>query len=173
MFTTFTPSLGEGRTAAGLPACRTELSLACTPGSVGRARHHAAHMLRAWHAHDDTVDAACLIVSELTTNVLCHADGRRDRLGSGGSFTLGLEIMGDLVEISVWDPNPIPPVLAAPEAGQTHGRGLVIVAMTSTRWGHRPAARGPGKVVWARLPLVRGDVPASALRDPDPQAVGD
>lgn len=81
--------------------------------------------------------------------------------------------MGDLVEISVWDPDPTPPVRAAPEADQIHGRGLVIVSMTSTRWGHRAAARGPGKVVWARLPLVRGDVPASVLRDSDPPAAGD
>lgn len=152
MHTTTTTSRSEGISTPE-PPTRTELPLALTAASVGRAREHTARVLRSWGAHDGTVDDACLVVSELATNALRHA-----RTAAGGSFTVGLAAIGNVVEISVGDPDPTPPAEGVPEPTATCGRGLLIVELTSLRWGHRTPSGGAGKVVWAQLALVRGPV---------------
>jgi anti-sigma regulatory factor (Ser/Thr protein kinase) len=153
MYTTSTTFRNGSIIASQLSPRRTKLPLARTPASVRRAREHTVRVLRDWGAHDDTVDNARLVVSELATNALHHAGSR-----VGGSFTVGLEALGDVVEISVWDPDPTPPVEGVPEPTGTCGRGLLIVALSSLRWGHRTPSSGPGKVVWAHLAFAHAPV---------------
>ncbi|MEV6794072.1 ATP-binding protein [Streptomyces sp. NPDC051320] len=155
----FIPAAG-GHTGARPHVLRSELNLASVGDSVSRARRHAADVLRAWGADDDTVDAARLIVSELATNAVCHADpdGKGTCAPAGGPtdvFGVSLQAVGDAVVISVTDGDPSPPHVTVADERADSGRGMYIVAMASTRWGHHPARSGPGKTVWAELPLIR------------------
>ena len=55
--------------------------------------------------------------------------------------------------IEVWDQAPGVPVFRNASTDDTSGRGLVIVNGIACDWGWSPAQAGPGKVVWATLPL--------------------
>jgi hypothetical protein len=125
-----------------------------------------------------------LAVSELVTNaVRASTDARKAREVPGvptGLPVVALRLAGDhrhlLVEVSDHDPHPPIPTVADPE--HDGGRGLLLVAAVSERWGYYyPAtdpvsARGrapvpdvgewlaaapllpdgePGKIVWALL----------------------
>ncbi len=56
------------------------------------------------------------------------------------------------IVIEVWDDDPAAPRPHDVTGEQESGRGLVIVARLSTRWGWFPIPRGH-KVVWAELAL--------------------
>ena len=90
-----------------------------------------------------SVTSPRLLVSELVTNSLRHATGPigvRLVRPVGGVATL-------LVEVS--DPLPDPPRERAASPEEEGGRGLQLVAHSSSRWGTRPAHAG--KTVWFEL----------------------
>ena len=124
------------------------------------ARLHAADVLSHWGVPSDTVETVKLVVSELTTNAVRHP-GDEDAQASLFSerstvqaFEISLEIIGDVVRVSVWDRDTQPPVLKEVGVEATGGRGVFIVALMSRCWGHYPARSMLGKVVWAEIPLV-------------------
>ncbi|WP_093801705.1 ATP-binding protein [Streptomyces sp. Wb2n-11] len=142
------------------PHPRDTLTLADTPNAVGLARLHAAHVLSRWGVPAEVVETVKLIVSELTTNAVRHPkkkEGEEVSLLSSQcdvqTFELALEIVRDAVRVSVWDRDARPPVLTEPGFEATRGRGVLIVAMMSSRWGHYPARGRSGKVVWAEVGL--------------------
>jgi hypothetical protein len=81
----------------------------------------------------------------------------RLRLSSDGSRAL----------VEVWDADSRPPqprpleVDGVPDLVAESGRGLLLVAALSTRWGWYPDRQCGGKVVWAELlkaaPVASGD----------------
>jgi len=72
-----------------------------------------------------------LIVSELVTNSVLHAD-----VGPHQSLTVDLELFGDRLRITVTDPgSPLEPQLLAPTPGTPGGLGLRLVDQLSTAWG--------------------------------------
>jgi two-component sensor histidine kinase len=80
-----------------------------------------------------------LVVSELATNAVRHADGTYEviiTLDDGG------------VTVAVADSNPKLPERRAPDV--EGGRGLTIVAALTSDWGAEPV-EGDGKLVWGRL----------------------
>ncbi|WP_167392537.1 ATP-binding protein [Streptomyces pactum] len=85
-------------------------------------------------------DAAELALTELVANVVRHVPGRRCRvcflLRPGG------------VRVEVADGCPELPVPAAADTLDDGGRGLVIVAAVTDRWGVAPHTEGRGKTVW-------------------------
>jgi hypothetical protein len=159
------------------------LPLGALPGAIPCARLHTTAILWEW-GMEALAQPAELAVSELVTNaVRASTDARRAREAPGaptGLPVVALRLAGDhtylLVEVSDYDPRPPIPTVADPE--HDGGRGLLLVAAVSERWGYYyPAtdpvhARGrapgpeagewlaaapalpdgePGKIVWALL----------------------
>jgi anti-sigma regulatory factor (Ser/Thr protein kinase) len=108
--------------------------------------HSARHLRRVLRLYlvrsglSDVADAAELALTELVANVVRHVPGRRGRvcflLRPGG------------VRVEVADGCPELPVPAAGDALGEGGRGLVIVAAVTDRWGVTPYPDGRGKTVW-------------------------
>ena len=92
-----------------------------------------------------SIDDACLLVSELVTNSFMHG---------GGSPGVRASLEGDDLFLSVTDESsarPVPRRLGT--ADETGGLGLTIVDRLTSAWGV-DTFRG-GKVVWAHMPLQR------------------
>jgi hypothetical protein len=90
------------------------------------------------------VESGRLVVSELATNAVCHART---------PFSVTLQRVGGAVVLLVHDGSDVGPVMGAPGLLALGGRGLMMVAASSTDWGVTPAAGG-GKSVWATLASV-------------------
>ncbi|MCX5395576.1 ATP-binding protein [Streptomyces sp. NBC_00102] len=150
---------------------RDTLKLADTPNAVGLARLHTTNVLSRWGVPAEIVETVKLIVSELTTNAVRHPKEAGDEVSIYSSefdvqtFELALEIDRDAVRVSVWDHDARPPVLTEPGVEATSGRGILIVAAVSNRWGHHLARGLPGKVVWAEVSL-------SSARESREQSMG-
>ncbi|MGW2211979.1 ATP-binding protein [Streptomyces sp. NPDC001781] len=114
------------------------------PGAVRTARAAVRDQLGRWHL-DSLADLTVLLVSELVTNSLRHADG-----------PIGLRLvrpvgLGGVLRVEISDQVPDPPRerIARPE--DESGRGVALVASSSARWGTRPG--GSGKTVWFELAI--------------------
>lgn len=96
-----------------------------------------------------------LIVAELVTNAIWAStgdDGRPFYASDGCLARVRLRLSTDLVTtlVEVRDENPWPPTpVLSPNLDVEGGRGLVLVAALSDRWGWDLANHGLGKVVWA------------------------
>ncbi len=115
---------------------------------IAEARHLAAGFLtrvRAEHGvavSQRAVEVTQLVVSELVTNAQKYA---------AGPILLDLRIMGDLVEVHVWDSDPVLPVARAADAGRVGQHGMEIVMALCEGF---EAMREPvGKRLTARLSL--------------------
>lgn len=122
------------------PARRAEIVLAPAPTCARRARRFVQDVLRPMR-HDVPLDSVLLVVSELVTNAVRHAEGPP---------VLVVEAAPPRVRVEVRDqapgarPTPRP---ATPE--EENGRGLMIVAAVAADWGVEPAE--DGKAVWAEI----------------------
>ncbi|MFJ8043337.1 ATP-binding protein [Kitasatospora sp. NPDC096147] len=105
-------------------------------GGVRAGRRWTGEHLRAlgWTEHaPDTADSVLLAVSELITNAHRHA-------GSDASLVLTWD--GRSLEVSVHDSSPVLPVVRAPDATATGGRGIGIVAALADDWRTHPQSDG-------------------------------
>jgi two-component sensor histidine kinase len=111
-------------------------SFAADPTSVGAARRFATERLADLPA--DTRGAVELMVSELATNCVRHAEA---------SFEVRVAREGRRVLVEVTDDAPGTPVRRSPGPEDPRGRGLQIVELFSDAWGvkQRPT---DGKTVW-------------------------
>lgn len=136
------------------------LMLATTPNAVGLARLHTADVLAHWGVPAGVVETVQLIVSELTTNAVRHPKEGEKQISLYSpqspvrTFELLLEVVHGAVRVSVWDYDERPPVLKEVGAEATSGRGIFLVAVMSSNWGHYPVRDRPGKVVWAEVGLL-------------------
>ncbi|MFB7663272.1 SpoIIE family protein phosphatase [Kitasatospora sp. NPDC056138] len=106
----------------------------------GRARRFTRATLDAWGLSALT-DYAELMVSELVTNALLHAEApRRLRLFRDRTLT-----------VEVADSGSSPPRVRTSAEEDEGGRGMHLVSELAHRWGTRPTK--DGKVVWAELEL--------------------
>jgi anti-sigma regulatory factor (Ser/Thr protein kinase) len=113
----------------------------------GRFEPTAANVVRARmlvrSAHADLppgmLERLELVVSELASNAVIHAETR---------FDVRLTI-GEPIRVEVIDGSPIPPVVRHPVRLDLGGRGLIIVDAAADRWGFDLV--DDGKVVWAEL----------------------
>ncbi|MCP9956253.1 MULTISPECIES: ATP-binding protein [Streptomyces] len=100
-----------------------------------QAEHGLPVSLRAMHLTQ-------LVVSELVTNVCKYAPG---------PALLELRVVGDVVEVMVWDSDPVLPVARAAEPGRVGQHGLEIVMAVAQGF---EARREPvGKRITARIAL--------------------
>ncbi|GAA3013687.1 hypothetical protein GCM10020229_26210 [Kitasatospora albolonga] len=105
-----------------------------------RARKFTRDTLRAWGLAQLT-DFAELMVSELVTNALLHAEApRRLRLFRDRTLT-----------VEVADSGGQAPRLRTAAEQDEGGRGMHLVSELAHRWGTRQTK--DGKVVWAELEL--------------------
>lgn len=110
---------------------------------VQRARQFLHGWLNEWNlvAFDDE---AQLLLSEIVTNALVHADSDVD---------LRLRRYPDYLRVEVRDSDPHPAInVGTPGEDQAEGgRGMMIVSALASAWGNSPSGRG--KTVWFELPL--------------------
>ncbi|MET8948688.1 ATP-binding protein [Streptomyces sp. NPDC004542] len=118
-------------------------------GCIAQARRLAAGFLtRAQAEHGlpvspRAVELARLVTSELVTNARKYAPG---------PVLLDLRIAGGLVEVVVWDSDPVLPVVRAADPGRVGQHGLEIVMAVCQGF---EAQREPvGKRVTARIALL-------------------
>ncbi|WP_317447729.1 ATP-binding protein [Streptomyces collinus] len=116
---------------------------------IAEARHMAAGFLsrmRAEHGiavSQRAVEVTQLVVSELVTNAQKYA---------AGPILLDLRITGDLVEVQVWDSDPVLPVARAADVGRVGQHGLEIVMALCQ--GFEATRESVGKRLTARLALT-------------------
>lgn len=118
-------------------------TLAPEPESVARARDLVRKTLGSWGLAG-LVDVTELLVSELVTNALRHAEGPI-RLRLVRDRTLFCEVF-DLAQAL--------PLLRHASSTDESGRGLHLVSQLAKRWGSRRT--GAGKIVWFEQSLPRG-----------------
>lgn len=136
-----------------------QLTLPASPDSIAVARRFVVAALHDAHA-DSAADDAATLVSELATNALLHART---------SFTVEVELIGEVVRIGVVDLSAATPRVRDYGSEATTGRGMRLVATMATRWGVEPNAEG--KMVWFELP-AQGTAELSAWdEDSDPQDI--
>jgi hypothetical protein len=111
-----------------------------SPQDVAKVRKLAVQRLAGWGYKSG--DAA-LVVTELVTNVMRHADGRG---------VLYLQVCGKWLFVAASDRSPERPQVLEPDWESTSGRGVALIAALSLKWGVQPTVCG--KLVWAFLPLV-------------------
>ncbi|MEV6478347.1 ATP-binding protein [Streptomyces sp. NPDC051576] len=113
--------------------------------SVPAARHFAhAFLVECGLAEAERGGDVLLCVSELATNALVHG------VPAGRQFRVVLRYDGRMVRVEVHDSGGgVPRVDAHPEDTDEGGRGLLLVAALSDKWG--VGERELGKVVWAEF----------------------
>ncbi|WP_043271047.1 ATP-binding protein [Streptomyces sp. CT34] len=111
--------------------------------AVGEVRRELRQLLRRWALPDGSeaadADVATLLVSELVTNALVHADG-------GAVVTARVT---DRLRVEVRDFAAGRPEPRAGTTDGTSGRGLMLVRSLADAWGIR--SEGAGKCVWFEL----------------------
>ncbi|MFJ5035551.1 ATP-binding protein [Streptomyces sp. NPDC088560] len=110
------------------------------PESVPEARRLVREVLASWEL-PHLMDAAELVVSELSANAVQHA--------RASSFRVTVRRPGDRVRVAVIDKSTAEPVLRPSHDEAEGGRGLALVAAVAHQWGTDPL--GWGKRVWADL----------------------
>jgi PAS domain S-box-containing protein len=165
-----------------------ERNFPAEPIRVSEARRLAHQTFTSWGMDSDQADLACLLVSEVATNVVLHAAvsptprhefdlEAAESLNSGlpgdwanapfaedftplggKEFTLRLRRGESAVWVEVFDPDLRLPRLRSAGENDEGGRGLYLVDQLATRWGSRPTQ--DGKAVWFELP-IKGSARAS------------
>jgi anti-sigma regulatory factor (Ser/Thr protein kinase) len=119
---------------------------------VPMARRETAKVLAAWGMSEEVVGTACLIISELVTNVVQHAAV----LSPTAAVTLAIEEQAALV-LAAADAHPLKPK-PLPAAHDLGGRGLFLVeALVREVHGRAevlPETATGGKRIVIRLPLA-------------------
>ena len=110
------------------------------PSAATGIRSDLRAVFPGWGLDDDAVDDALLVVEEMVTNVVDHART---------SFHLVVRLDRAVLHIAVRDRSPLPVRVQELDLGRRRGRGLLMIASVSARWGSDTAAGG--KTVWAEL----------------------
>lgn len=153
-----------------------ERTFPAQPIMVGEARRMAAETFARWNVPAERAELACLLVSEVVTNVVLHAATssvpRRELamegpplsfddswdlslsldedLSGDKEFTLRLRRGREAVWVEVFDQDLRLPRIRSAGENDEGGRGLYLVDQLARRWGSRPTSEG--KAVWFEIP---------------------
>jgi anti-sigma regulatory factor (Ser/Thr protein kinase) len=117
----------------------SRLSLVSRQASAREARDWLRALLRGWG--DETArHNATLLLSEVVTNAVRHADG--------GTIMVAVTFSDSHLLAQVHDDSSNPPVRRA--AGETGGWGLGLLDELSTHWGVDQQS-DDGKIVWFEI----------------------
>jgi PAS domain S-box-containing protein len=160
------------------------------PVRVSEARRLAHETFLGWGMDPEQTELACLLVSEVVTNVVLHAAATPtprhefvlegagpgplgilgdwelspydEALGAppGKDFTLRLRRGQEAVWVEVLDSDLRLPRIRSAGESDEGGRGLYLVDQLATRWGSRPTK--DGKAVWFEMP-IKGNGTADLL----------
>ncbi|MCZ1005945.1 ATP-binding protein [Streptomyces lydicus] len=123
--------------------------LAHRPEAVGFARRIARSVLHAWRIDDDAAHSVLLVVSELVTNAVEHAQPplalHLCRENRGRRVWVGITDGGPSARGGSW---------TSTCAHDEHGRGLAIVEALAA--AHGADRHVGGTTHWARLPVACG-----------------
>jgi anti-sigma regulatory factor (Ser/Thr protein kinase) len=147
LHTGLVPPRGSQRRPAQPPAAaevqeRTEVFLR-VPEAVGGVRRWLRGTLAQW-GEEELLDDASVVVSELATNAIRHAESP-----FRVTVTRVAQESGRLVRLAVEDLSSGFPALNDAETEQVGGRGVHLVAQLASRWG--VDANTAGKMVWAEF----------------------
>ncbi|WAZ25859.1 SpoIIE family protein phosphatase [Streptomyces cinnabarinus] len=127
----------------GLPASQVATwDIPADPALVGPMRKQAVEQLAAWQLSGASFTAE-LVVSELVTNAIRY-----------GSQPIRLRLIHDAATLicEVSDASHTAPHLRRAKTWDEGGRGLLLVAQLTQRWGSRHTPNG--KTIWAELSLL-------------------
>ena len=110
------------------------------PASVRKARGFTADVLVDDGVEASVIEVAVLLVSELVTNAVVHAQG---------PICLTVHTDAHWVRIEVEDAGHRRPVVRAATLDAVDGRGLLVVDKLATDWGTE--RRATHKVVWFEI----------------------
>jgi serine phosphatase RsbU (regulator of sigma subunit) len=152
-----------------------ERTFPAQPIMVGEARRMAAEALAGWNVPEERAELACLLVSEVVTNVVLHAatasiprrelvmdgpplpfedswdiPGFEDEVLNDKEFILRLRRGAESVWVEVFDQDLRLPRIRSAGENDEGGRGLYLVDQLARRWGSRPTQEG--KAVWFEIP---------------------
>ncbi|MEU5868653.1 SpoIIE family protein phosphatase [Nonomuraea sp. NPDC047529] len=155
-----------------------ERTFPAQPIMVGEARRMASEAFSGWNVPEERAELACLLVSEVVTNVVLHASTanspRRELVVEGPplpfedswdmpgfeeepvgdkEFTLRLRRGEESVWVEVFDQDLRLPRIRSAGENDEGGRGLYLVDQLAKRWGSRPTREG--KAVWFEIPTRR------------------
>lgn len=137
-----------GTTAAGSapavsPLASRAFEMVMTPASihVAQARGTTAALLRQWALPDTPAGDAQLVVSELVTNAISHGSG---------AVRLRVRYGNHQLRIEVTDGSTTPAKRRRAGANDLGGRGLLLVADVSHRWG----VADNGRTTYAVIPTL-------------------
>ena len=122
--------------------CARQLALPAAAKAVGLARRATRDALTAWRM-THLEETAVLLVSELVTNVVLHAQA------FPAFMMLRLETADAWLRIEVHDADPSWPRPRTPDCLGESGFGIQLVHVLADRWGVREVP--PGKAVWVEL----------------------
>ncbi|MET8615722.1 SpoIIE family protein phosphatase [Streptomyces misionensis] len=126
----------------GLPASQVATwDIPADPALVAPIRKQVVEQLDAWGLSEAAFTTE-LVVSELVTNAIRY-----------GAHPIRLRLIHDAATLicEVSDNNPTAPHLRRAKTFDEGGRGLLLVAQLTQRWGSRHGSNG--KTIWAELPL--------------------
>ncbi|KRD19391.1 MULTISPECIES: SpoIIE family protein phosphatase [unclassified Streptomyces] len=127
----------------GLPASQVATwDIPADPALVAPIRKQAVEQLSRWELSDASFTTE-LVVSELVTNAIRY-----------GSRPIRLRLIHDATTLicEVSDHSHTAPHLRRAKTWDEGGRGLLLVAQLTQRWGSRHTAEG--KTIWAELALL-------------------
>ena len=110
-------------------------------GSVMQARRFVRETFAGWGV-SRAVDDALIVVSELVTNAITHADS---------PCQVRLSIDQTSVRVEVFDEGVGTPDPQPSSSTSEHGRGLHLISAPTAAWGIQQIP-DDGKIVWAELP---------------------
>jgi DNA-binding NarL/FixJ family response regulator len=127
--------------AAAVGAVATEhvsTALPASPLAPRAARAVVRELIGPEHA--SLLESVQLLVSELVTNAVVHANS---------APRIEVDVGRERIRVAVFDDDPTLPATRPPDEERPGGRGLHLVQRIAERWAAEP--HGTGKVVWFEL----------------------
>ena len=111
------------------------------PHAPGDARGHVRRVCRRWQIDDEAREAAEIVVTELVTNAVEHAES---------AAVVEVERRPSSFRLTVRDYDlSVVPQAHLPDPTSPRGRGLAMVAAVARDWGVEP--HDDGKTIWAEM----------------------